>query len=29
MNVHRLKVTEQHERVLDVVVDGSVVGKTP
>jgi hypothetical protein len=25
----RLKVTEQHGRVLDLVVDGSVVGKTP
>ncbi|MEP7121383.1 MAG: PEGA domain-containing protein [Byssovorax sp.] len=25
----RLKVTEQHERVLEVVVDGSLVGKTP
>ncbi len=25
----RLKVTEQHQRVLEVVVDGIVVGKTP
>lgn len=25
----RLKVTEQHQRVLEVIVDGSVVGKTP
>jgi hypothetical protein len=25
----RLKLTEQHQRVLEVVVDGSLVGKTP